>query len=161
MKQLVKSVICTIGFLFSHGAVAYDHMPKGNFGWFGVTGNFQDLGDGQMYWMGEFSGTFFSDDTAHPLHEASVRCPGWMDFNVKLDTSKLAGYCLIKDTVGDEATFFWNGGGKANGSGGEWTWIRGTGKYDGLSGKPGGTWRGFTVSNWNDGYASGYAYWNK
>ena len=136
-------------------------MPKGSFGWYGVTGNFKKITETRMFWTGEFSGTFFSDDSNSPLHEASVRCPGWQEIDTAKDTSSLAGFCLIIDKAGNKASFQWSGTGKANGSGGNFVWIEGDGPYKDLSGKAAGKWRGMTVANWPDGVATGWAYWNK
>lgn len=158
LKLLLTFVMVTflnLSFADGHGV-----KLKGDFGWFAVTGLMMPINDGHIYWSGEFSGTYFADDTKSPLHEAAVRCPGYNDVRIAEDKSDLAGYCIFQDASGDQATLHWSGGGKANGAGGEMKWISGTGKYANLSG-PAGKWRGFTMANWKDGYANGWAYWNK
>ena len=74
---------------FHTNSADHAHVLKGDFGWFAVTGNMQQLSDGHIFWSGEFSGTYFADDTSSSLHEAAVRCPGWNDVMISMDKSKL------------------------------------------------------------------------
>lgn len=159
--KMLKTLFFALGFIFATSALAGHHMPKGDFGWYGVTGNFKQITDTQIYWLGEFSGTFFADDTNSPLHGASMRCPGFMDVNLATQSSTLGGYCLISDQAGNKASVKWQGTGDGINSGGDWSWVSGDGPYADLAGKSGGKWRGKTVTNWADGAATGWAYWNK
>jgi hypothetical protein len=156
----MKALLIFISFLFSGTAVGNDHMPAGNFGWFGV-GNATQISETKIYWAGEFSGTFFSDDESHSLHIASVRCPASMELDLANNVQKAGGYCMYRDVDGNKASIEWSGTGTIGDMRGDWTWVSGDGPYADLVGQSGGTFRGVTITNWEDGMATGVAYWNK
>jgi len=157
ISSILFAIFCTTTSFADH------HMPKTSFGWYGVTGNFKQITPTKILWSGEFSGSMFADDLNSPLHEASIRCPGWQDMDFEKNTASLAGYCMVIDKKGNKASMEWTGTGTTNPpvTVGTWKWVSGDGPYADLAGKSGGKWRGMTVSNWPDGVATGVAYWNK
>ena len=77
-------------------AHAEDWKVAGNFGWFGV-GKVQQLEKGHVFWVGEFSGTFFNDRGAgSPFHLAGVRCPASNDLDFNNKKSKAAGRLVAR-----------------------------------------------------------------
>ena len=146
----------------SASSYAADGKAVGEFGWFGV-GKAYELEKGHFFWVGEFSGTFFSDHGDGGLfHLAGVRCPGWLDQDFNAGTSKGGGTCIVTDLQGDQAYLSWSNGGKPGPGGrgqGSFQYTGGTGKYADMSGN--GRFVGVTQVNWADGMASGYSIWNK
>jgi len=136
--------------------------PIGHFGFFGI-GKALEVEKGHFYWLGEFSGTFFSDKGAGGMmHLAGVRCPAYFDANFNTMKSTAGGYCIVQDADGDQATLSWRNAGTPGPGGrgpGTFEWTSGTGKYKGISG--GNTFVGVTQINWADGTTSGYATWNR
>jgi hypothetical protein len=140
-------------------AHAEDWKVTGEFGWFGV-GKAHELEKGHVYWVGEFSGTFFNDKGAGSLfHENGVKCPGFLDNDTNSKKSKAAGYCIISDADGDQAYLVWQAEGDTVTNPGTFEYTGGTGKYKGVSGK--NTFVGIPKINWKDGTVSGYATWNR
>lgn len=143
-------------------ALAADWKVKGEFGWFGV-GKAHQVSEGHFYWLGEFSGTFFSDDGDGGLfHLAGVKCPAWFDLDLNAGKTRAGGYCILTDVEGDQAHLTWeNAGTPGPGAKGPGTFEfkGGTGKYAGISGK--NKFVGVTQVNWADGTTSGYATWNR
>jgi hypothetical protein len=144
------------------GAGAADGKAVGEFGWFGV-GKAYEMDKGHFFWVGEFSGTFFSDKgDGGMFHRAGVKCPGWLDMDFNAKRSVGGGTCIITDLEGDQAYATWRNAGTPGPGGrgpGTFDYIGGTGKYKGLSGS--NTFTGVTQINWADGTASGYAIWNR
>ena len=142
--------------------VQAQEKPVGTFGWFGV-GKALELEKGHWYWVGEFSGSFFSDKgPGGMMHLAGIRCPAYFDANFNTSKSNAGGYCIVQDADGDQAIASWKNAGNPGPGGrgpGTFEWTSGTGKYKGLSGS--NTFVGVTQINWADGTTSGYATWNK
>ena len=136
--------------------------PVGTFGWFGV-GKALELEKGHWYWVGEFSGSFFSDKgPGGMMHLAGVRCPAYFDANFNTSKTSAGGYCIVQDVDGDQAILSWKNAGTPGPGGrgpGTFEWTAGTGKYKGMTGS--NTFVGVTQINWADGTTSGYATWNK
>ena len=149
-------------FTSSLPAQAEDWKFTGEFGWSGV-GKVYQLEKGHVYWVGEFSGTFFNDKGKGSLfHRAGVKCPAFnnLDFNAKKGNA--GGYCVITDTDGDQAYLSWRNEGDTVSPlslPGTFEWTGGTGKYKGISGN--NTFVGVTQVNWADGTATGYSTWNR
>lgn len=137
--------------------------PVGTFGWFGV-GKALELEKGHWYWVGEFSGSFFSDKGAGGLmHLTGVRCPAYFDADFNAGKTNAGGYCIMQDLDGDQAVLSWKNAGTPGPGGrgpGTFTFTAGTGKYKGMVGTN-HTFVGVTQINWSDGTTSGYATWNK
>ena len=117
---------------------------------------------GHIYWVGEFSGTFFNDKEKGLFDHAGVKCPAWDDIDLNDKKEKGGGYCVITDLDGDQAYLTWQNAG-APGPGqrgpGTFEWTGGTGKYKEIKGS--NTFVGVTQVNWPDGTATGYATWNR
>lgn len=63
------------------GAYAEDLKLRESFGWMAV-GKAFSLEQGHVYWVGEFTGTFFNDEgPGGPVDRAGVKCPAWNDLN--------------------------------------------------------------------------------
>jgi len=158
----VAALAATLLAALAPTAHAKDLKPVGHFGWFGV-GKAHQIEEGHFYWVGEFSGTFFSDKGAGGLfHLAGVKCPAWYDLDLNKGTTAAGGYCIVTDLEGDQAYMTWENAG-ATGAGaagpGSFTFTGGTGKYSGISGT--NPFIGITLVNWADGTTSGYATWNR
>jgi hypothetical protein len=148
----------TLGLVGS--AFGEDLKPVGEFGWFGV-GKAQQLEKGHIYWVGEFSGSFFSDKgEGSPFNGAGVRCPGFNDVDLNNKKNKAAGTCVFSDPSGaDQAYLSWECGGDTHKCPGTLHYTGGTGRYQGISGDS--PFTGFVEVNWPDGMASGYAIWGR
>ena len=59
-RLLLSAAALSAGLIVSGGTRAEDWKPVGLFGWFAV-GKAQEIEKGHLYWVGEFSGTFFND----------------------------------------------------------------------------------------------------
>lgn len=153
------AALALLGVLFG-SARAEDWKVVGEFGWFGV-GKVQQLEKGHLFWVGEFSGTFFNDKGAgSPFHLAGVRCPASNDVDLNGKKNKAAGICVISEPGGaDQAYFTWHCEGDTETCHGTFDYTGGTGRYQGASGS--NTFTGVIHVNWPDGMASGYATWNR
>lgn len=157
------SLVAALLFTLSPAAHAQNWKAVGHFGWFGV-GKAHQIEEGHFYWLGEFSGTFFSDQGAGGLfHLAGVRCPAYYDLDVNKDRAQAAGYCIITDLDGDQAYATWKNANPSTKPGspgpGTFEYTGGTGKYSGISGK--NRFVGIIQVNWADGTTSGYSTWNR
>jgi hypothetical protein len=140
-------------------ARAEDWKPTGMFGWLGV-GTAYEIEKDHIYWVGEFSGTFFNDKgDGALLHQAAVKCPGYNDVHGTQKKNKAAGYCVLTDRDGDHAYVTWGCDGDTQQCKGTFTWTGGTGKYAKISGT--NTYTGFLAVTHPDGKASGYSIWNR
>jgi len=155
----MKILLFLFSFMFSTVTLANNQKPVGNFGWFGV-GDATQISETKIYWVGEFSGTFFSAEENHPLHNASVRCPASMELDLANNVQNADGYCMLRDLDGHKSSIEWAGSGSIGDMSGGWTWVSGEGPYADLVGQSGGLFRGVTITNWEDGMATGVAYWN-
>jgi hypothetical protein len=64
-----------------------------------------------VFWVGEFSGTFFNDKGANSLFDHSgVRCPGSYDLNFGKNEGHANGYCVImgEGSPSDQAFIKWS-----------------------------------------------------
>ena len=140
-------------------AHAQDWKVTGQFGAFGV-GKVYQIDKGHLYWVGEFSGTFFNDKGKDSLFDgAGVKCPGFHDMDMNNKKGILAGYCVISDPDGDQAYLKWQAQGDTITFPGTFEYTGGTGKYQGISGR--NTFVGTIRVNWPDGTISGLATWNR
>ena len=144
-------------------AYAQDWKAVGYFGWFGV-GKGHQIEEGRVYWVGEFSGTFFSDEGSGGLfHLAGVKCPAWFELDFNQDRAKAGGHCVITDIDGDQAYVKWENAGNSTKTGtplrGTFEYTGGTGKYAGISGRS--RFTGIRMVDWADGTASGYSTWGR
>ena len=115
-------------------------LPKqgqfsGKFGWWAV-GKVYQLGTDQIYWNGEFNGTFFNDAGAGFLHGSSWVCPGYNELRGGVSLGS-GGRCVVTDMDGDRMFVTWEG---ARGSvpmkfNGTAQFVGGTGKYAGIQGR--------------------------
>jgi len=161
LRKCVPVVVSSLALsLFSSIATAQDWKAVGNFGWFGV-GKMQEIEKGHFYWVGEFSGTFFSDKGAGGLfHNAGVKCPAFYDVDMNAGKHTSGGYCIVADVEGDQAYLSWSNKGDGRNGTGTFTYTGGTGKYKGIKG-PGGAFTTLLHAPWPDGTTSGLSNWNK
>ena len=160
LRRCVPVMVSSLALsLFSSIATAQDWKAVGNFGWFGV-GKMQEIEKGHFYWVGEFSGTFFSDKGAGGLfHNAGVKCPAFYDVDMNAGKHASGGYCIIADVDGDQAYLSWSNKGDGRNGTGTFTYTGGTGKYTGIKGS--GTFSSLLHTPWADGTSSGLSHWNK
>lgn len=156
----MRVLLILVSVLFSSPTLANSYTSVGQFGWFAV-GNTTQVSETQMYWTGEFSGTYFADEEGHFLNNASMRCPGSMEIDLANNAQKARGYCMFSDLNGNKGSFEWAGSGTIGDMSGSFTWISGDGPFSELVGQSGDKFRGITITNWADGMATGVAYWNK
>jgi hypothetical protein len=130
---------------------------KGLFGWLTI-GKTYTIKEGHALFVGEFSGTFFNDSGEGTfLHKSAVACPGSYEFNFDDKRGIASGFCIVTDRDGDKAFLQWNCQGDTVECPGTFTWIGGTGKYTGLSGK--NKFNGVLVGSGEHGNSMGYSYW--
>jgi hypothetical protein len=157
---LASVATLSAGLIISGVPRAEDWKPVGKLGWFAVGKSFE-LEKGHIYWVGEFSGTFFSDKgKGSLLDNASVKCPAYNDIDTVNKKNYYAGYCIMTDSDGDQAVAKWQGAGDTKTGPGTWDWTGGTGKYKDIKGRD-MTFVGVTETNWPDGTASRYSTWNR
>ena len=59
---------------------------------------------GHLYFVGEFSGTFFNDKGKDSLFDrAGGKCPAFYDIDLNNKKGKAGGYCVVSDAPGDQA----------------------------------------------------------
>ncbi len=139
-------------------AHAEDWKVAGNFGWLGV-GKAHQLEKGHVFWVGEFSGTFFNDKGQGSLFNLDgVKCPAAYDFDFNHKKGKAQGYCVVSDPGGDKAFLSWQCQGDTHDCHGTFDYTGGTGRFQGISGS--NKFNGVVQVNWADGTTSGYATWN-
>src|SRR5262245_14655123 len=107
-QSIAVSVIALLA--FGLPAAAQDYKVSGQFGWFGI-GKAAELEKDHVFWVGEFSGTFFNDKGANSLFDHSgVRCPGSYDLNFGKKQGHANGYCIImgEGSASDQAFLKWS-----------------------------------------------------
>jgi hypothetical protein len=163
MKLRAKHVTATAAVAAAFGlgspTHAEDWKAVGQFGWLAV-GKAYQIEKGHIYWVGEFTGTFFNDKGKGSLFDqAGVKCPAFNDVDTNNKKSKAGGYCTISDPAADQAYLYWQCDGDGVSCQGTFEYTGGTGKYQGITGKY--TFTGHTQENWQDGTSTGYATWNR
>ena len=159
LRLLAAAAVVAMTFGPMLPAHAEDWKVTGEFGWLGV-GKAQEIEKGHVYWVGEFTGTFFNDKGSGSLfHLAGVKCPASNDVDLNNKKNKGAGYCVITDTDGDQAYLTWRGEGDTVSLPGTFDYTGGTGKYKGISGA--NTFVGHNQVNWKDGTSTGHSTWNR
>lgn len=158
-KSVLVAMSCLSLSLWAGNAASQDSKPVGEFGWFGV-GKAHEVEKGHYYWVGEFSGTFFSDKGVGSLfHKSGVKCPAYFDLDLSGPRHTAGGYCTLADADGDQAYLKWELKGDGRKGAGSFTFTGGTGKYSSIRGT-----NALTTAiqvNWADGTTSGFASWNK
>jgi hypothetical protein len=148
-----------ISLVLAGSAYAEDWKVTGSFGWFGV-GKAYQIEKGHVYFVGEFSGTFFNDKGKNSLFDqAGVKCPAFNDLDLNNKKGRAGGYCTISDASGDQAYATWKCEGDTVHCTGPFEYTGGTGKYSNISGQ--NTFSATTEVNWQDGTATGFATWNR
>jgi hypothetical protein len=71
LQALLAASFAAFGLGFACVSHAQDWKAVGEFGWFGV-GKAYEIEKGHIYWVGEFSGTFFNDKGAGGLHHHAL-----------------------------------------------------------------------------------------
>jgi hypothetical protein len=104
--KALQSIFAMAMCLTAYGtARAEDWKVTGSFGWLAV-GKAYQIEKGHIYFVGEFSGTFFNDKGKDSLFDkAGVKCPAFNDLDLNNKKGKAAGYCTITDANGDQLTF--------------------------------------------------------
>jgi hypothetical protein len=158
-KGLAAALIVAVVVAMPYAVCAEDWKPTGMFGWLGV-GTAYQIEQDHIYWVGEFSGTFFNDKgDGALLHYAAVKCPGFNDVYMSQKKNKAAGYCVLTDRDGDHVYANWACDGDTHQCKGTFTWTGGTGKYAKISGA--NTYTGILQVTHPDGKVSGYSIWNR
>ncbi len=159
MRLLQTALALTATLVLAGAATAEDWKAIGQFGYAGV-GKAYELEKGHIFWVGEFSGTFFNDKGKGSLFDhAGVKCPAFNDIDTNRKKSRAAGYCIMTDAAGDQAYSSWKCEGDGTGCSGTFEYTGGTGKYQQISGS--NTFSALTAVHWKDGSASGFATWNR
>lgn len=162
MWTRLAAYAAVLGIGVSLPAVAQELRAVGDTGWLG-TGRSYEMEPGHYFWVGELSGTFFSDEGEGGMfHHADVKCPGWLDIDVTENMTQGGGSCIVAEPEGDRAYLNWHISGQPDREGkvpGTFQYTGGTGKYSEISGI--NKFVGVTRINWMDGTATGYALWNR
>jgi hypothetical protein len=149
-KALQCAFAAAKGLAICGTAHAEDWKVTGSFGWFAV-GKAYQIEKGHVYFVGEFSGTFFNDKGKDSLFDkAGVKCPAFNDLDLNNKKGKAGGYCTLSDDV------TWKCEGDTVHCTGTFEYTGGTGKYSGISGSN-NTFAATTEVNWQDGTATGFA----
>ena len=136
--NLIRFSVALILGLSMQGVYAADVTKKGNFsgkfGW-NSSGKTYEMAQNHLYWVGEFTGTFFNDKTGGFMDKAAVSCPGTNNIRLDGQIGSAQGNCIVTDAQGEKAFATWSSKGPFPGAyQGEFTWIGGTGKYAGIKG---------------------------
>jgi hypothetical protein len=159
-KALQCAFAAAMGLAICGTAHAEDWKVTGSFGWFAV-GKAYQIEKGHVYFVGEFSGTFFNDKGKDSLFDkAGVKCPAFNDLDLNNKKGKAGGYCTLNDAAGEQAYLTWKCEGDTVHCTGTFEYTGGTGKYSGISGSN-NTFAATTEVNWQDGTATGFATWNR
>ena len=159
-KALPCAFAAALGLAICGTAHAEDWKVTGSFGWFAV-GKAYQIEKGHVYFVGEFSGTFFNDKGKDSLFDkAGVKCPAFNDLDLNNKKGKAGGYCTLNDAAGEQAYLTWKCEGDTVHCTGTFEYTGGTGKYGGISGSN-NTFAATTEVNWQDGTATGFATWNR
>jgi hypothetical protein len=160
IKALQCAFAAAIGLSAYGTANAEDWKVTGSFGWFGV-GKAHQIEKGHLYFVGEFSGTFFNDKGDGSLFDkAGVKCPAFYDLDFNNKKGKAGGYCTISNAAGDQAYLSWKCEGDTVHCSGPFEYTGGTGKYAGISGSN-YNFSATTEVNWQDGTVTGFSAWNR
>jgi hypothetical protein len=92
------------------------------------------VGQGQVYLVGVYSGTFYVDDGKGALHAASIVCPATAEGDLKSMTKTGQGRCILTDEDGNRVYARFTCNGDLEGCRGPFTIVGGTGKFDGITG---------------------------
>jgi hypothetical protein len=154
--RAVWVMVFTFAIVLFLGASAEAQLPKkgtysGKFGWWAV-GNLHDIDKNHVFWMGQFSGTFFNDAGSGFMDHISLLCPGVNDI-VNGESMSAHGYCTGTDKDGDKLFYVWQGEKFV----GTFQFTGGTGKYTGLKGN--NSWRGYSTGSTANGYTEFTGEW--
>jgi hypothetical protein len=159
IRLLLTVAALSVGITFPGGTRAEDWKPVGQAGYFGI-GKAYEIEKGHVFWVGEFSGTFFNDKGEKGLLDhAGLKCPAWDDTDLNNKKSKGGGYCVLTDPEGDQAYLTWRYTGDTVHYPGTFEWTGGTGKYKDIKGS--NNFVANPTARWPDGTVSGYATWNR
>ena len=156
-----RILLCALaaGFALYGTANAEDWKVTGKFGWFGV-GKIYQIEKGHIYFVGEFSGTFFNDKGTDSLFDQNgIKCPAFYDIDQNNKKGKAGGYCTISDSAGNQAYLTWTCEGDGIHCSGPFNYTGGTGKYSGATGA--NTFAATTEVNWQDGTVTGLSIFNR
>lgn len=135
IAAIAVTVLLSMPAMAEEGPLPKQGQFSGKFGWWAV-GKVYQLGKDQIYWNGEFNGTFFNDAGAGFLHGSSWVCPGHNELRSGIPQGS-GGRCVVTDMDGDRMFVTWEGGQgsvpmKFNGTA---QFVGGTGKYTGIQGR--------------------------
>jgi hypothetical protein len=160
IKLLQWALAGAVGITAYGTAHAEDWKVTGTFGWFAV-GKAYQIEKGHLYFVGEFSGTFFNDKgDASLFDKAGVKCPAFYDIDLNNKKGKAGGYCTISTAPGDDAYLSFKCEGDTVHCAGPFEYTGGVGKYAGISGSN-YTFSATTEVNWPDGTVTGFSTWNR
>jgi hypothetical protein len=111
-------------------ARAQERSDKGNFTFVTVSSEEMPLGDGGVLTRTVQAGMVFAEDSASPFNRSATTCTGSTVVNAGGQATVVTGHCDMVDESGDVWTIWYSGGAE----GGEWGFLGGTGKFDGVEG---------------------------
>jgi hypothetical protein len=125
------------------GSQAQERSDSGDFSFVTASSEEMPLGDGQALTRVIQSGMVFADDPASLLDRSATTCSGSMVMDASGRATVVSGHCDAVDGDGDVWTLWYSG----NQDGGDWGYMGGTGKFEGIEG--GGTFS--AEVQWGDG----------
>jgi hypothetical protein len=125
------------------GSPAQEQSHSGDFAFVTTSSEEMSLNDGTVLTRVVQSGVVIADDSSSPIDRTATTCTGSTVMDASGSATVISGHCDGVDGDGDVWTI-WYGG---NQDGGDWGYMGGTGKFDGIKGR--GTFS--AESQWADG----------
>ncbi len=113
------------------GSPAQERSDSGDFAFMTTSSEEMPLSDGQMLMRVVQSGMVFADDPASSIDRTATTCTGSTVMDATGRATVISGHCDGVDTKGDVWTAWYAG----NQDGGDWGFMGGTGKFEGIEGR--------------------------
>jgi hypothetical protein len=127
---LISAGAAVLFLALAPGSQAQERSDSGDFSFVTASSEEMPLGDGQVLMRVVQSGMVFADDPASPLDRSATTCSGSTVMGVPAQATVVSGHCDMVDADGDVWTAWYAG----NQDGGDWGFMGGTGKFEGVEG---------------------------
>lgn len=129
MRNLKCCLLASSALVFAAPTIAAEVSGKGSVT-YSTSSEVMELKGGDKLVHTAFKGVVLADDPKSPLNMSLQDCSGSTVLNKKGEPQGGGGYCSGVDSDGDIWWISWRG----NAAGSDWSFISGTGKYDGVTG---------------------------